>query len=119
MGLAEPDRLTLAKRALLQMRAWRWFGRAAGAALAVLAGLTPPTGPAAAQRADWMRALGPAYGGPSGPEPSEREILREWEINPAKGLPTLSPGNAAAMKAAIARYAAIAAKGGWRRLPDA
>ena len=39
-------------------------------------------------------------------------------MSPAAGLPTLSPGNVAPMKAAIARYAAIAAKGGWRRLPD-
>jgi L,D-transpeptidase YcbB len=118
MGVAETQETGLAKRALLQMRAWRWFGRTAGAALAVVAGLTLAAGSAAAQRADWMSALGPSYGGQSGLEPSEREILREWEINPAKGLPTLSPGNTVAMKAAIARYTAIAAQGGWRRLPD-
>lgn len=101
------------------MRAWGRFGRAAGAALAVLVGLSALSAPAAAQRADWKRALGPSFGYSwSGPEPSERQFIRAWEINPAPGLPTLSPGNMAPLKSAIARYAAIAAKGGWRRLPN-
>jgi murein L,D-transpeptidase YcbB/YkuD len=74
-------------------------------------------GPAAAQYADnaWMRQLGSAY---SGADISDREYIREWEANPAKGQPTAGPGNLGPTKAAIARYAAIAAKGGWRKLPD-
>jgi murein L,D-transpeptidase YcbB/YkuD len=88
--------------------------------LAGVAALAAVAGPAAAQLADksWMRALGPSYGGGYGPPASDRELIRDWEMNPAKGFPTLSPANAGPMKAAIARYAAIAARGGWRRLPD-
>jgi murein L,D-transpeptidase YcbB/YkuD len=119
MGLAETQKADLTKRALLQMRAWRRFGNAAGAALAVLAGLSALAAPAVAQRGDWKRALGPGYVNfSSGPEPSDREFIRDWEMSPAAGLPTLSPGNLTPMKAAIARYTAIAAKGGWRRLPE-
>jgi murein L,D-transpeptidase YcbB/YkuD len=114
-GLAETQEAESAKRALLQMRAWRRFGTAAGAALAVVVGLSAP---AVAQRADWKRALGAGYGDSTGPEPSEREFIREWEMSPAKGFPTLSPSNVVPMKAAVARYTAIVAKGGWRRLPD-
>jgi L,D-transpeptidase YcbB len=64
-----------------------------------------------------MPAFGSEYSAGSS-EPNEREFIREWEKNPSKGFPTLSPQNLAPMKAAIARYEAIAAKGGWRRLPD-
>jgi L,D-transpeptidase YcbB len=98
------------------MRAWTRFSKAAGAALAVLVGLSALAGPAAAQRSDWKRVLGGTYA--DGPEPSEREFLRDWEISPAKGLPTFSPSNQVPLRAAIARYTAIAAKGGWRRVPD-
>lgn len=92
--------------------------RAAGAALAVVAGLWVPTEPATAQRADWVRALGPGFGATPGPAPSDRQFVRQWEMRPAKGLPTLSPKNRGPMQAAIARYAAVAAKGGWHRLPN-
>jgi murein L,D-transpeptidase YcbB/YkuD len=84
--------------------------------LAVAAGLSALAGPAAAQRSDWKRVLGSAYY--DGPAPDDRELLRAWELKPKAGLPTLSPGNLAPMKAAIARYTAIAAKGGWRKLPN-
>jgi L,D-transpeptidase YcbB len=97
---------------------WRFAGRTAPR-LAILVALAAAAGPAAAQYADnaWMRQLGSEYSG-GGSEPNEREFIREWEKSPAKGFPTLSPNNLAPMKAAIARYEAIAAKGGWRRLPD-
>lgn len=64
----------------------------------------------------WMRALGPSY---ASNEPVDRELIREWEINPEKGSVTLSPSNIIPLKAAIIRYTAIVAKGGWRSLPDA
>ena len=94
--------------------------RAAQVALAGLAALAVTAGPVAAQSANnaWMRALQPGYAPNSTSEFTEREFIRDWEMNPAKGFPTLSPNNVGPMKAAIARYAAIAAKGGWRRLPD-
>jgi murein L,D-transpeptidase YcbB/YkuD len=97
-----------------------WLGLKWKAAPVVAAAVMVTVAPAVAQLADnaWMRALGPGYDGGPITEPSDREIIREWEMNPAKGFPTLSPRNAGPMKAAIARYAAVAAKGGWRRLPD-
>ena len=49
---------------------------------------------------------------------SDRELIKEWEANPEKGFATLSPSNVIPMKAAIIRYTAIVAKGGWRTLPD-
>jgi murein L,D-transpeptidase YcbB/YkuD len=120
-GLAEPHETRqaarLAKRAFLHMRAWTRFCTAAGVALAVIGGLSALAEPAAAQRSDWRRALGPSYGY-DGPEPDDRAQIRAWEMNPKAGLPTLSPGNLGPMKAAIARYTGIAAKGGWRKLPN-
>jgi murein L,D-transpeptidase YcbB/YkuD len=75
--------------------------------------------PVLAQSANnsWMRMLGPQYSVGSASDPNEREFIREWEKNPPKGFPTLSPNNREPTKHAIARYEAIAAKGGWRRLP--
>jgi murein L,D-transpeptidase YcbB/YkuD len=48
----------------------------------------------------------------------EREFVREWEVNPPKGFPTLSTANIEATKAAIKRYANVVKIGGWRPLPD-
>jgi L,D-transpeptidase YcbB len=88
--------------------------------LAGLAALVAAAGPGAAQSSNnaWMHALQPGYAPDSTSELTEREFIRDWEMNPAKGFPTLSPNNVGPTKVAIARYAAIAAKGGWRRLPD-
>jgi L,D-transpeptidase YcbB len=99
-------------------------GRVWGTARAGLAGvaaLAVTVGMAAAQSANnaWMQVLQPGYAPTSTSEFTEREFVRDWEMNPAKGFSTLSPSNVGPTKAAIARYAAIAAKGGWRRLPDA
>ncbi len=94
--------------------------RTAQAGLAGFAALVATAGLAAAQSANnaWMQALQPGYAPSSAGELTEREFIRDWELNPAKGFPTLSPNNVGPMKAAIARYATIAARGGWRRLPD-
>jgi murein L,D-transpeptidase YcbB/YkuD len=88
--------------------------------LAGFAAIAAAAGAASAQSANnaWMRALQPGYTPSSTGELTEREFIRDWEMNPPKGFPTLSPNNVGPTKAAIARYAAIAAKGGWRRLPD-
>jgi L,D-transpeptidase YcbB len=99
-----------------------WHCRGFGGVAAVVAAVVgaAAAGPAAAQYGDnsWMAVLGPSYGGVSTREPTEREFIRDWEMSPAKGFPTLSPDNAGPMRVAIARYTAIAARGGWRRLPD-
>lgn len=61
---------------------------------------------------------GPQFGTARTRDPStgDREFVREWEANPVKGYATLSRANIAATKAAIKRYQAIAAEGGWRTL---
>jgi murein L,D-transpeptidase YcbB/YkuD len=47
----------------------------------------------------------------------DRSFARQWETQPARGFPTISPGNLDNMKAAIKRYADIVARGGWANLP--
>lgn len=52
------------------------------------------------------------------PQPQYPRILaRDWEAYPPTGHPTVSPANIAPMQRAIDYYAAIVAKGGWRRIP--
>jgi murein L,D-transpeptidase YcbB/YkuD len=80
-------------------------------ALALLAGFAV----AASAQEDWSRMFAPSY---ASNDYSERQLIKEWEANPEKGYPTLNPNNLWAMKAAIIRYTAIVAKGGWRPLPD-
>ncbi|MCB1546746.1 MAG: L,D-transpeptidase family protein [Hyphomicrobiaceae bacterium] len=48
----------------------------------------------------------------------DREFAREWEANPPRGYPTLSPDNLGPLKAAIKRYKAVVAAGGWRTIPN-
>lgn len=95
----------------------RW-GRAitpaAFAAIVALGGLPSDAGAQGSDRG-WMRTVGPSY---ASNEPIDREQVKEWEANPEKGFPTLSPSNVIPLKAAIIRYTAIVAKGGWRPLPD-
>jgi L,D-transpeptidase YcbB len=95
--------------------------KTAHGAVAGFALLAVMAGPALTQTANnaWMQqAMQSGYASYSTSGLTEREFIRDWELNPAKGHPTLSPANVGPTKAAIARYAAIAAKGGWRRLPD-
>ena len=88
-----------------------------GAAMTALALLAPA--PVSAQEHDWLR-FGP--GGTTGAinsnTPYDREFIKEWEMNPPKGFPTLSAANIAPTKAAIARYEAIVKRGGWPLIPD-
>lgn len=48
----------------------------------------------------------------------DRSFVREWEANPPRGYPTLSPANIEPMKAAIKRYGEIVAAGGWETVPE-
>lgn len=88
-------------------------GRRAVAA-AVLLGLS--AGGVSAQDHSWSLSFGPTGGGSAAV--TERQKLREIERNPDAGLPTLSPENVAATRAAIKRYTDIVASGGWPTLPD-
>lgn len=47
----------------------------------------------------------------------DRSFSKQWETNPPRGYPTLSPNNMEPTKAAIKKYAAIVAQGGWRKIP--
>lgn len=91
----------------------RGFGQGLG--LAALA-LSLSGAAAFAMGDEWKLRFGPTDGGSSAV--SEREALRELERNPEAGLPTLSPDNFAATRAAIKRYTEIVAAGGWPTLPD-
>jgi murein L,D-transpeptidase YcbB/YkuD len=99
------------------MRYRQRLGAKAGAAACVAAIIWAAGAPALAQRADnsWMKVVGGSH---VTYDYSEREFIKEWEANPPKGHPTLSRNNIAPLKAAIARYEAIVAKGGWRPLPE-
>ncbi len=62
---------------------------------------------------DWMKFDGGKDWDPG----FDRSFAQDWETQPAKGFPTLSPANLDHMKAAIKRYADIVANGGWNNLP--
>lgn len=48
----------------------------------------------------------------------DRSFVKEWEANPPRGFPTLSPANVSPMKEAIKRYTDIEARGGFKLVPD-
>ena len=97
------------------MGLWRGAGTVVVATLAALLW----SGQADAQGSDksWMNAVVGSSTYASN-EPTDRELIKEWESNPEKGFATLSPSNIMPMKAAIIRYTLIVAKGGWQSLPD-
>lgn len=61
--------------------------------------------------------FGPSGQGVTNPGAVDREFVREWEKNPPPGYPTLSPQNVGPTKAAIKKYEAIVASGGWETVP--
>lgn len=91
-------------------------------ALAALVGAVGQTGSAAAYEGNsWLR-FGPPSDSTSFSYSSsgtyDREFVREWEANPPRGYPTLSPANVDATKQAIKRYEKIVADGGWKQLEN-
>lgn len=99
-GTADRSR-RLGRRALLRTAA------------AVLFALTVT--PARAQDLGW-----PNFGRTPGSVgvPHDASFAKEWEANPPKGFPTLSPENLPAMRAAIKRYSDVVERGGWKTLPE-
>jgi murein L,D-transpeptidase YcbB/YkuD len=95
----------------------RGRGAALGAAVTTVALAWAVQAEAQGSDKNWMRAVVGASNYTSN-DLSDRELIKEWEANPEKGFATLSPSNLIPMKAAIIRYTAIVAKGGWRSLPD-
>lgn len=89
-----------------------------GAALALCVVALPLADRAAADDVVGF-SFGPVDGsGDLSPAQAERQRLRDYEGNPEPGLPTLSLANVAATKAAIERYGALVANGGWKLVPD-
>jgi murein L,D-transpeptidase YcbB/YkuD len=82
----------------------------------VLAGMLGAAAQAArAEMGEWPR-FGRAPG--SIDAPYDASFAKQWEANPPKGFPTLSPDNITAMKAAIKRYTAVVEGGDWKAVPD-
>jgi L,D-transpeptidase YcbB len=95
------------------------FARGFAVALALAASLTPAS---ASEGFSWANRAwsNGAFSGSYTPPPTyDHSFARQWEANPPKGFPTLSPENIAALKEAIKRYADIVARGGWQSIPDA
>lgn len=87
---------------------------------ALLAGLGLVAGAvaASAQGITWSYIQsGPVGNGP-GTNTYDREYIQQWEANPPIGYATLAKANIEATKAAIKRYEAIVASGGWAPVPD-
>ncbi len=93
----------------------------AAGALSVVLGTSALATPAMAYDGNsWLR-FGPisesskyTYSGPG----YDRSFVREWEANPPRGYPTLSPANIDATKQAIKKYQKIVADGGWKPLEN-
>lgn len=89
-------------------------------ALALVAGATLLAGSAPAYDGNsWLR-FGPVsdssrytYSGNY-----DRNFVRQWEANPPRGYPTLSPANIDATLQAIKKYEKIVAEGGWKPLAN-
>jgi murein L,D-transpeptidase YcbB/YkuD len=91
-------------------------GKSAAAFCAGLGLLMGAAAPSAAQ--DGLR-FGPVGEGPAQYNSGyDRSFIREWQANPPKGYPTLSKANLAPTKAAVARYQAIVAAGGFPVMPE-
>lgn len=88
--------------------------------LAGLAAVSPAFGKSGQQ--SWFRQ---ALAGNSGVDASsqsdqifDHSFAKQWEANPPKGFPTLSPENINALKAAIRLYSEIVEQGGWPQIPE-
>jgi murein L,D-transpeptidase YcbB/YkuD len=94
------------------------LARGLAVALALAAPLTPAS---ASEGNSWVNSAwtnGAFSSGYTPPPTYDHSFARQWEANPPKGFPTLSPENIAALKEAIKRYTDIVAKGGWQSIPD-
>ena len=65
-----------------------------------------------------MGPVGPGAGTGTGGGSTDREFIKDWEGNPPPGIATLASANIAATNAAIKKYAAIVAAGGWSVVPE-
>jgi L,D-transpeptidase YcbB len=96
---------------VISTRGKRTAARVAGIAL-----LIGTAAPLSAQ--DGLR-FGPVGEGPAQYNSGyDRSFIKEWQQNPPKGYPTLSKANLEPTKAAVAKYEAIVAAGGFPTMPE-
>jgi murein L,D-transpeptidase YcbB/YkuD len=87
--------------------------------VAVQAALTVAATPIArAEDQSWIRFGSSPTTTASINQPFDHSFAKQWEANPPKGFPTLSPQNIAALTTAIKHYAQIVEQGGWRPIPE-
>jgi murein L,D-transpeptidase YcbB/YkuD len=67
---------------------------------------------ASASQEDWLR-----FDSNNWDPGFDRSFSQQWEAQPARGYPTISPENIKHMRSAIKRYARIVARGGWDPIP--
>lgn len=92
----------------LSARAARFAAAMSVAGFACVAAMVP----ASAANDEWLKFDGDDW------DPGfDRSFAQQWETQPARGFPTISPNNMVHMRNAIKRYAEIVAQGGWDPLP--
>jgi murein L,D-transpeptidase YcbB/YkuD len=75
------------------------------------------SGEARADDMSWIQSAITGPGAYTSGDAYDREFIRDWESNPPKGFTTLSKANIEPTRAAIKRFEAIVAQGGWAPLP--
>jgi murein L,D-transpeptidase YcbB/YkuD len=73
--------------------------------------------PASAEDQTWLR-FGSQVATASVDQPYDHSFAKQWEANPPKGFPTLSPENIKALTDAIKHYAGVVERGGWQPVPE-
>lgn len=99
---------------MTQLSDGAWVGNALRALVLVFSAVL---GSQATVAQDWG-PFGSGSPAPGGGAQYDRKFVREWEAKPPRGFPTIAAANIDAMKAAIARYSQIVARGGWPEVPD-
>ena len=101
----------------MRLELWSWIMRCRGPSVLVCAWLAA-FGVASHAFAQDDLQFGPVGPGARSSDTSSREFIKEYEGNPEAGFATLSKANVAATQAAIKRYEAIVAQGGWPTVPN-
>lgn len=91
------------------LKAQKWaFALVAGVAFVI-----PVRAEDAGQQAWFRQAVGK-----TSDQIYDHSFAKQWEANPPKGFPTLSPENLNALKSAIRHYSDVVEQGGWPQIPE-
>ncbi|MEM7621096.1 MAG: L,D-transpeptidase family protein [Pseudomonadota bacterium] len=99
--------------AIIYNKDYKIFGLFRKFGLALSSVILLASTPAFALGDDWGNSLDNSDSDLEWEQPLDRSFVHDWEINPAKGFPTISRKNITHTETAIRKYAAIASKGGW------